>query len=465
MLRASRRTFIKAATAASVLRCAAAGAARQPNLIVVMADDLSAHELGCYGNLEHATPNLDALARGGLKIETCWATPICSPTRAEVLTGRYGCHTGWYHNAMKPAEGEPGYNLAHSNRLFSQLLKQAGYATAICGKWQLPGTPAEHHFDEFCLWEEYSGYNGPVETATNGISVGRTARYWHPAIVENGTPVLTSVDDYGPDIFTDFLLDFARRQRERAFLALYTMPLPHTAWDFASQREIHLDVPEIQGLERVPGARRAGSLKSNLEYIDTLVGRIVRGLEQLDLREQTVLLFTSDNGSAGYGKNDTVRERGPRVPLIVNGPTRVAAQGASDALIDLSDLLPTFLELAGSSLPFAYAIDGWSFAPLLAGPGRGRRDWIFSCLGDRRFLRTRRWLLDGDRRLWDCGERRDEKGYVNVTRVDIHEVRVAKRRLNQILEALPPPRPDQVRLAWQQSMHLLPRPLTIKGEL
>ena len=134
-----------------------------------MADDLSARELGCYGNLEHATPNLDALARDGVKVETCWATPICSPTRAEVLTGRYGCHTGWYHNAMKPAEGEPGYNLAHSNRLFSQLLKQAGYATAICGKWQLPGTPAEHDFDEFCLWERYSGLQW----------AGRDRDQWH----------------------------------------------------------------------------------------------------------------------------------------------------------------------------------------------------------------------------------------------------------------------------------------------
>jgi arylsulfatase A len=465
MLRASRRTFIKAATAAAVLRSSTVRAARGPNLILVMADDLSARELGCYGNLKHATPNLDALARDGVKVETCWATPICSPTRAEVLTGRYGCHTGWYHNAMKPAEGEPGYNLAHSNRLFSRLLKQAGYATAICGKWQLPGTPPEHDFDEFCLWERYPGFDGPVETATNGISVGRTARYWHPAIVENGRPVTTTADDYGPDIFLEFLLDFARRHREQPFLVFYPMVLPHTAWDFASATETHLDVPAADGLERVPGARRPGSLKSNLEYIDTSVGRIVRGLEQMGLRDQTILFFTSDNGSAGYGKNDTERERGPRVPLIVNGPTRVAAQGSTDALIDLSDILPTMVELAGGSFPFAYAIDGWSFAPLLASRRRGPRDWIFSWLGDRRFLRTRRWLLDGNRHLWDCGERRDENGYLDVTSVNSHKVRIVKQRLYQILRGLPPPRPDQVRLAWQQSAYLLPRPLTIKGEL
>ena len=315
-------------------------------------------------------PHLDALARGGLKVETCWATPICSPSRAELLTGRYGCHTGWYHNAMKPAPGEPGHDLASSYQIFPQLLRQAGYATAVCGKWQLPGTPAGHGFEEACLWEGWPGFDGPVETLAEGNNAGRAARYWHPAIVANGTPLTTTADDYGPDIFADFLLDFARRQRERPFLACYTMLLPHSAWDFASEREAHLDVPAVEGLERVPGARRAGSLKSNLEYIDTLVGRIVRGLERLDLRERTVLLFTSDNGSDGYGKNSTVRERGPRVPLIVNGPTRVAAQGSSDALIDLSDILPTLLELGHGALPAGWPIDGLSFAPLLAGQPR-----------------------------------------------------------------------------------------------
>ena len=104
MLRSSRRTFIKSLAAASLLRSSSARAARQPNLIILMADDLSARELGCYGNLDHATPHLDALARDGVKVETCWATPICRPTRAEILTGRYGSS----HRLVSQRDGAGG---------------------------------------------------------------------------------------------------------------------------------------------------------------------------------------------------------------------------------------------------------------------------------------------------------------------------------------------------------------------
>jgi arylsulfatase A len=461
MLRSSRRTFIKSLAAASLLRSSSARAARQPNLIILMADDLSARELGCYGNLDHATPHLDALARDGVKVETCWATPICRPTRAEILTGRYGHRTGWYHNVMGPAADEPGYNLATSNQTFPQLLKRAGYATATCGKWQLAGSVAEHGFDEASLWQRYPGFDGPVETETNGGRAGRAARYWHPAVVENGSPVPTTPNDYGPDLFVEFLLDFARRHRDQPFLIFYSMLLPHTAWDFGREVEDYLAVPTAGG-EHDPGATQAGSLRSNIEYTDALVGKIVRGLDSMNLRERTVLFFTSDNGTRGYGKNSTVRERGPRVPLIVSGPTQVTAQGSSDALIDLSDLLPTLLELGGGALPADYPIDGRSFAPLLAGRRVAQRDWIFSWLGDRRFVRTRRWLLDGDGRLWDCGDRRDEKDYREVAGADTSRIeRRARRRLEQILERHPPPRPALVRRAWRHSRCLLPRPVTI----
>ena len=448
--------------AAPLVRNPLLGGGAKPNIIVLMADDLSARELGCYGSPDHATPNLDALAGDGVKVETCWATPICSPTRAEIMTGRYGFRTGWFHNSMKPSSDDPHHNLATSNRTFPQLLRRSGYVTAICGKWQLTGTIEEHAFDEHCLWQSYPGFDGSVETAIDGKQSGRAARYWHPAVVENGTPVPTTLDDYGPDIFTDFLLDFARRHSDGPFLVYYPMLLPHTAWDFERERETHLEVPEVSAAGDQLGIRRSGSLRSSVEYIDTLVGRIVLGLEQLGLRERTVVFFTSDNGSAGYGKNDTVRERGPRVPLIVNGPTRVAALGSLDALVDFSDILPTVVELADGVLPRSYKLDGRSFAPLLAGREAPQRECIFSCLGDRRFVRTRRWLLDGDKHFWDCGDRRDEANYVNVTRSDGPEVRAARRRFKEILERHPPPRRAVVRRAWRNNPCLSPRPITIK---
>ena len=158
---------------------------------------------------------------------------------------------------MGPAADEPGYNLATSNQTFPQLLKRAGYATATCGKWQLAGSVAEHGFDEASLWQRYPGFDGPVETETNGGRAGRAARYWHPAVVENGSPVPTTPNDYGPDLFVEFLLDFARRHRDQPFLIFYSMLLPHTAWDFGREVEDYLAVPTAGG-EHDPGATPGG---------------------------------------------------------------------------------------------------------------------------------------------------------------------------------------------------------------
>jgi arylsulfatase A-like enzyme len=431
------------------------GSERRPNLIVIMADDVSAREFGCYGHKKHKTPVLDKLAETGVQFRTCWATPICSPSRAMIMTGRYGFRTGWYHNSLKPGKGEAGYNLAVSYETFAELLKAAGYATAICGKWQLRGTPAEHGFDEYCLWRKYEGFDGPVEK--KGMSLpGRAARYWHPAIVKNDKPVPTTEDDYGPDIFADFVLDFARRKKDGAFLVYYPMCLPHVSWDFEANRRGYLPVPELDERGRRSGRKVRGSLKSNVEYIDKLIGRIVRGLEEPGLRENTVIFFTGDNGTAGYGKNQTGMERGPRVPMIVNSPSLLKPQGAVDALTDFSDILPTLCELGGARIPEDYVIDGRSFAGVLTGQEGEEREWIFSCLFDRRFLRDRRWLLDGNGRFYDCGNRRDEKGYKDVTNSKDAQVTAARRRFEQILEKLPPAPMELVEKARREGRRFLP---------
>jgi arylsulfatase A len=350
---------------------------------------------------------------------------------------------------MKPGRGEKGFNLAADNTIFAQLLRQAGYATAICGKWQLRGTMAEHGFDEHCMWQKYEGFNGPVETeklrGKRGIYLGRAARYWHPAIVKNDTPVPTTDKDYGPDIFLDFILDFARRNRDRPFLVYYPMCLPHRSWDFEAGRSGYLPVPELDKDGTKTGRKIAGSLKSNVEYIDTLIGRMVKGLEALGLRDDTVILFTGDNGTAGYGKAKVTRECGPRVPMIVNAPGLVKARGAVDDLADFSDVLPTLCDLAGATLPKGYVVDGQSFAPMLRGNQHKGREWIFSNYADRRMIRDGRWLLDGDGRLYDCGRRRDETGYKNVTTSDAPDAAAARSRLHKILERLPGPTPAQMK--------------------
>ncbi len=462
----SRRDFLSAAGAASL--AAAFGSARageqsnrRPNFIVVMADDCSAREFGCYEHPEHRTPHIDRMAREGVMFDTCWCTPICSPTRAQMMTGKYGFRTKWFHNDLKDASTP----LSDGHLIFSQMLQQQDYATAICGKWQLPGTYEEYGFDEHCMWEAggrspFPGFDGPIEQwddargrVPSGLVPRRAARYWHPQVSLNGKHFKTTADDYGPDIFVDFLLDFAKRKRDEPFFVYYPMALTHKSWDFDRNVAGWLPTPKLdaQG-NRVPGQSEPG-LKSNVEYMDYLMGRIERELTELGLMENTVLFITGDNGTSGYGKGQVREERGPRVPLVVYGPGHVEGIGASDALTSHCDIFATMRDLSGASLPAGYPLDGHSFAPLLSGQPFEEREWIFSYYKFERMLRDKRWLLDGYGKFFDCGSRRNEQGYLDVTDSKDPEVVAAKGRFATILAALPAPDPnDPIVVAYRAKM-------------
>ncbi|MHC4076027.1 MAG: sulfatase-like hydrolase/transferase, partial [Planctomycetota bacterium] len=396
-------------------------------------------EFGCYGNKKHRTANLDRLSQTGVKFETCWANPICSPSRAEIMTGRYGFRTGWYHNKLKVREP-----LIKNNLTIGQGMKKAGYATAIAGKWQLFGEMNEYGFNEHCMWEKnYKGFKGPVEGREAkrdlGGVPGRAARYWYPSITKNGKPVPTGPGDYGPDIFVDFILDFINRTKQSPFFVYYPMCLPHRSWDFEAKKMGYLPVPQVDEKGRPTGKKVSGSLKSNVEYVDYLISRIVNHLDQIGIRNNTVVMFTCDNGTTGYGKGHVELERGQKVPMIVNCPGTVKPLGSCDELIDFSDVLPTVLELAQDKLPAGYVIDGHSFAPLLlGGPFKGK-DYIFSCCAIHRMLRDKRWLLDGNGRFYDCADSRNEADYVDVTDSSDSQVILARQRFENILSKLPGP--------------------------
>jgi arylsulfatase A-like enzyme len=400
---------------------------RKLNLIAIMADDCSAGEIGCYGHQEHKTPNLDALARSGVMFKTCWCTPLCSPTRAEIMTGRYGFRTRWYHNSVKLPEP-----LTNRNRIFAQILKEAGYATAIAGKWQLPGTQKEYGFDESCIWA-YENYL-PEGVVHKGAyeRPGKPARYWHPCILKNGQYLPTDPDDYGPDIYTDFLIDFMKRHKDGPFLLYYPMCLTHGP---------HYPTPDSVTAKANRMRNSRDNFKADVEYTDKLVGRIVKAMDELGLRENTVLFFTADNGTGGQGKGQA-KEIGCRVPMIVNCPSVVKAIGPCDELVDFSDVLPTLVDLAAAELPKEYVIDGQSFACLLRGETYTGRKWIFSYLADKRMLRDKRWLLEGDGRFYDCGNSRDGAEYTDVTDSDAPSVIAARKRFAGILADKPAPGPD-----------------------
>ncbi|MBN2452610.1 MAG: sulfatase-like hydrolase/transferase [Lentisphaeria bacterium] len=415
---------------------------RPPNFIVMMADDLSADELGCYGHAEHRTPTLDGLAATGVRFETCYACPICHPSRFMIMTGQYGHHNGVYNFPERrggPEPGSPEDDIARK-RTFAHLLKDAGYATAMVGKWQLSGKiPTLVHeagFDEYCMWAyRHNLPEGVEHTGTwEGKPDAKTGRYWGPSIVQNGTYRPPKADDYGPDVFTDYAIDFMRRHRDRPFLVYYPMALTHAP---------HYSTPHTTRTEADRTKHAPENWQANVEYADHITGRLVKALEQLGLRQNTVVFFTGDNGTGGRGKGQPT-ERGARVPMIVNGPGRVRPTGVCPALVDLSDILPTLAQLAGASVPADRPIDGHSFAHRLAElPGRDR-EWIYSYIGDRRILRDSRWLLEDNSplhpgRLYDCGSCRDGSTYRDVTDADAPEVLAARARFAALLAQLPVP--------------------------
>jgi arylsulfatase A len=263
---------------------------------------------------------------------------------------------------------------------------------------------------------------------------GKTSRYWHPSIVKNGEYLPTKPDDYGPDIFADFVIDFARRHQDRPFFIYYPMALTHAPY---------YPTPDQQPAENEKFVHAKANWQANVEYTDKIVGRIVAALDEMGLRENTVLFFTGDNGTGGNGKGQTT-EMGARVPMIVNCPGLVKRLGGSSELVDLSDVLPTLVELAGAELPSDRPINGHSFAPLLKGESFTPREWIYAYLGGRRVVRTKRWLLENNSpirfgQLYDCGDCRDGTDYRDVTDSPHPEVVAARQRMQEILADKPVP--------------------------
>ena len=421
---------------------------RHPNIILVLADDLGAQELSCYGSERHKTPNLDRMADEGVRFETFFSHPLCTPARLSLMTGQYGFRNGYlgmHDAAFLPPESSPQRDIAQ-HFTHAKLLQGAGYKTAHVGKWQLsgrlPSLVYEAGFDEYRMWAydenlppdiRHRGQDGQV-----GIRQARggDTRYWWPCLMENGAYVPTEVSDFGPDLFHDFVVDFARRHKDQPFFISYNSVLTHGP---------RVPTPD----PNQPGERWPAGLKSNLEYLDHLMGRLLAALETEGLAQNTIVLFLGDNGTGGEGKGE-VRERGARVPCIVRGPG-VTPGIVSRALADVTDILPTLAEWAGVTLPNDRVFDGQSLVPLLRGDRQTHREWIYSHLDDGRILRDSRWLLEIDpsvegklrEQFFDCGECRNGTEYKDVTASRDPEVLSARARFAKILASIPEPKPNR----------------------
>lgn len=401
--------------------------AEPPNLILIMADDIGYECHGCYGSEQYSTPNIDRLAEEGMRFEHCYSQPLCTPSRVKIMTG------------ISNVRNYSGFSILNPDQVtFGHLLRQAGYRTFVGGKWQLFGAenyperfrfrgsrPDEAGFDEWCLWQ-----------------VDRLGeRYWGPLLNIDGKNRQFEKTEYGPDVVTEHILDFIEENREGPFLVYYPMILVHNPF------------PPTPGSEDPRSRDKQRNFEDMVHHMDEIVGRIAERVRSLGIAENTLLLFTGDNGTnqaitstlgdrtfrGGKGKTT---DDGTRVALVAWQPGTVPAGRVNRDLVDFSDIVPTFQELAGAPAP--EGLDGASFAAQLRGEEGHPREWIFTyhnprperADGDeprfhvRRYARDQRWKLYGDGRFYDVANDVEEQH-------PVEERNAAWRKLSRALESMP----------------------------
>lgn len=354
-----RLVFSLVLTVASLLAGRTAEANQRPNIVLILVDDFGYECVGANGGESYTTPHLDQLAATGTRFEHCYAQPLCTPTRVQLMTGLYNVRNYVRFGYLDP-----------SQKTFANLLKDAGYATCIVGKWQLENGvdgPKHFGFDESYLWQ----------------LTRRPPRYANPGLEINGREVDYTDGSYGPDRVNNHAIDFVTQHKDDPFLLYYPMMLTHGPfqptpdspdWD-----------PKAIGEKVNQDPRHFGEM---VTYADKLVGRLVSKLDELKIREKTLILIVGDNGT-GHGmkskwkgievtggKSHTT-DAGMRVPLIVNQPGKVKAGQVVADLVDTTDFVPTIAEAAGLSLPTSNLTDGHSFLPQARGERGQPREWVY----------------------------------------------------------------------------------------
>ena len=339
----------------------------KPNIILIMADDMGYECLSSYGGISYDTPFLDHLAANGIQFSNCVSQPLSTPSRVKIMTGNYN-----YRNYD---------NFGHINTneyTFGNLLQDEGYVTCVAGKWQLNGLaykndiddwndntkPNKLGFDEYCLWQL-------TKTAGSG------GRYADPLIEHNGSFLKRDKDDYGPDIFSNFILDFIERKKDTPFFIYYPMVLVHDPF-------VPTPKSKLWENEAIRHKNDTSYFKDMVSYTDKIVSKIYSKLKDLQIENNTIIIFTGDNGTHPTiysqtkertirgGKGNTI-DAGTHVPLIVFWPTKIKKGIIFNGLIEFSDFFPTFADIVNKEVES----DGYSFLPLLTGKNYTERKTAF----------------------------------------------------------------------------------------
>ncbi|TWT54947.1 Arylsulfatase [Rubripirellula amarantea] len=457
----------------------------RPNIILVFADDISARELPLYGSsvwspptggntsdvaFRANTPALDQMANEGCWVETAWASVVCSPSRAMMMTGRYAHRHKWWNNKDKgrylDAKGKPTvWPLYESSPvLIGHVAQRAGYATYWAGKTQMAGDLRRFGFDQGCFTPgELSDKDNPYtdfkmyEKKVDGTKLlfnsdtdqqidsylqhgwywkphvrlmkhagNRNGFQWWPHTLESQAEF--GLNTYGPDVELDFIFDFMERQQAdgKPFFIYHTSHLGHDAFDWLHPESkskwpgtpvVHWDgkgytrdQPSVTGDEGVyddHGTITSPGIHHHVNYLDYQMWLYRNKLTEMGIADNTVLIFCADNGTSGYGKNSSDRQKGTHVPLIILAPG-MTKQGRQDVLVNMSDMLPTIAEMTGGNVPSDYEVNGESLVPFLYTDKSSHREWVYGYNGDDQIIRGDLVMKDGKGKWWDVSTQPDD---------------------------------------------------------
>lgn len=364
--------------------------ATRPNVIIMVSDDQGWGDLSIHGNTNLHTPNIDNLARQGASFAHFYVSPVCSPTRAELLTGRYHPRGGVYSTS---AGGE---RLDLDEVTIAQVFRNAGYATAAYGKWhngmQFPYHPNARGFDDFY-----------------GFCSGHWGDYFSPQLEHNGK--LVQGNGFIIDDLTNRAIRYIENNKDKPFFLYLPYNTPHSPmqvpdrwWNKFKDKELDMHGDDAQ--EDLAFTRAALAMCEN---IDWNVGRLLEKLNQLRLKENTIVVYMSDNGpnstrwNGGMkGRKGSTDEGGVRSPLFLSWPGKIKAGTQITQLAAAIDLLPTLAELAGVEYKLPKALDGVSLRPLLLEePDNWKDRFIFSHWNGRVSVRSQQYRVDHEGKLFN----------------------------------------------------------------
>ena len=410
----------------------AAESANRANVVLIMIDDFGYECVGADGGDSYRTPNIDRLAGGGVRGTRCHVQPLCTPTRAQLMTGQYNVRNYTHFGHLDPGQ-----------TTFAQLFRKAGYATCIAGKWQLGrdvSLPDHFGFDRYCLWQLDR----------------RPPRYANPGLEIDGKQVDYTHGEYGPKLVNDYACDFIKGHKDRPFLLYYPMILTH---------EPYQPTPDSADWDpKAVGAkvnRRPAHFADMVAYADKMIGNVIAALEASGLRERTLVLVLGDNGTGReitsrldgrkvVGGKGSSNDRGTHVPLVASWPGTIPPGRVLDDLIDSTDFLPTICEAAAVEIPEDLTLDGRSFLPQLRGQRGEPRPWVYCWYArnggptaSAEFAMTERYKLYRDGRMYDLSRDLDEQQALDASGTT-PEAAAARKLLAGALERYRDARPAAI---------------------